>query len=582
MGGNADLRKPGITKVKVKVETVAQAFLELLSLRGIDYFFGNAGTDFVSIVDAFALRQRQGNMSPMPLLIPHEIPLMCMAHGYYLATGKPQMAMVHVGIGTANALGALMGASRGRIPTLLSAGRTPITEEGTPASRNRYIHWGQESFDQASMVREYVKWDYELRDPSQLELVVDRALSVAMTEPRGPVYLTLPREVLGAPLKEVEFHVQPRFDLPTLYPDPDKIQHAADILTDAKFPLVITSAAGRTPEALHSLVEVAETGAIGVVSFNPEFMNFPTDHPCHLGFNPVPSISQADVILVVDCDVPWYPNIVKPASSTVVLQAGIDPLYNQYPIRGFPSDLTVQGEPASVLWELARILRHHPRRDDQRIKERQMKLKEMHDELITRSEGAAHKMATKEPLDFEWVSYQISRILDDNSVVINEFDLRLTQLYRRIPRSYFSTPHAGYLGWGVGASLGIKLASPDNTVVATVGDGSYLFSVPSVCHYVSAAYQLPILVIIFNNQGWGAVRRATCTVHSDGWAAQAGRFPLGDFESPGHYEKICEAFDGYGERVEKPEELGPALERTMDMVKNKKRQAVLNVVCTRD
>ena len=179
-------RTGSATKVKVKVETVAQAFLELLSLRGIDYFFGNAGTDFASIVDAFALRQRQGKESPRPMLIPHEIPLMCMAHGYYLATGKPQMAMVHVGIGTANALGALMGASRGRIPVLLSAGRTPITEEGNPASRNVYIHWGQESFDQASMVREYVKWDYELRDPSQLELAVDRALAMAMTEPRGP------------------------------------------------------------------------------------------------------------------------------------------------------------------------------------------------------------------------------------------------------------------------------------------------------------------------------------------------------------------------------------------------------------
>ena len=174
-------------KVKTRIETAAQAYLELLSLRGIDYFFANAGTDFVSIVDAFAYRQSQGKDLPRPLTIPHETPLVSMAHGYYLVTGRPQVAMVHVGVGTANALGALLAASRARVPILFSAGRTPITEEGSPASRSNYIHWGQESFDQAGMVREYVKWDYELRTPSQLETVVDRALTMAMTEPRGPV-----------------------------------------------------------------------------------------------------------------------------------------------------------------------------------------------------------------------------------------------------------------------------------------------------------------------------------------------------------------------------------------------------------
>jgi acetolactate synthase-1/2/3 large subunit len=383
-------------------------------------------------------------------------------------------------------------------------------------------------------------------------------------------------------LKEVEFHVRPRFDLPTLYPDPDKIRQAADMLIGAEFPLIITSAAGRTPEALQALVEVAETGAVGVISFNPEFMNFPTDHPCHQGFSPAQSIPQADVILVVDCDVPWYPSVVKPSASTAVVQVGIDPLYHQYPIRGFPSDLTIQGEPAVILSELARVLRDHPRRDFDAIRTRQKKLKEMHDRLITQSEGAAHKVATEKPLDFEWVSYQVNRILDDHSIVLNELDLSLTQVRRRKPGTYFSVSHAGYLGWGVGAALGVKLASPESTVVATVGDGCYLFSVPSACHYVSAAHELPILVIIFNNQGWGAVRRATRSLHPEGWAALSEQFPLGNFAPLGHYEKICEAFGGYGERVEKPEEIGPALERALNVVQKEKRQAVLNMICRRN
>ena len=186
-------------KIRVEVETVAQAYLELLSSRGIEYFFANSGTDFASIIDAFALRMAQGKEFPRPLTVPHEIPLVAMAHGYYLATGRPQVAMVHVNVGTANSVGGIMAAHRTRVPMLFSAGRTPITEEGNAASRAGFIHWGQESFDQAGMVREYVKWDYELRTPDQLEVVVDRGLAMAMSEPRGPVYLTLPREVMAAP-----------------------------------------------------------------------------------------------------------------------------------------------------------------------------------------------------------------------------------------------------------------------------------------------------------------------------------------------------------------------------------------------
>lgn len=567
------------SKVDVQVENTAQAFLELLSFRGIDYFFANAGTDFATIVDAFALRQKKGKKNPKPMAIPHENPLMCMAYGYYLATGKPQVAMVHVGVGTANCVGAIMGASRGRIPLILFAGRTPITEEGSPASRSGYIHWGQESFDQAGIIREYVKWDYELRNPSQLEQVLDRAVAMAMTEPQGPVYVTLPREVLASSLTEVEFNKSPRLDIPKYHPDPDKIREIAELLAGAKAPLIITTSSGRTPEAVEALVNLAETGAIGVVSFNQYVMNFPTNHHCHQGFFPDKIIPDADVILVVDCDVPWYPNILKPAESTFVVQIGVDPLYTSYPIRSFPSDLTIQGTSSTVLSELAQALEKHPNRKPATIKDRTEKLKKNHDELFKGWHRIAIDTANERPLNPEWVSYNINAFLDDDTILVNEFDMRVTQLSRQNPGTYFSNSSAGYLGWGLGAALGIKLASPDKTVVATVGDGCFLFSVPSVCHYISSAYNLPLLIIIFNNQGWGAVKRATRGIHPDGWAAKTNNFPLASFEAPGNYEKICEAFGGYGEKVENPEDVAPAIERALNVVRNEKRQAVINMIC---
>ena len=235
--------------IEVEAETAAQALLDLLALRGVEYFFANSGTDFASICDAFAMREKLGKELPRPVLAPHEIPLMSMAHGYYLATGKPQVAMVHVGVGTANCLGSIINASKGRVPILFFAGRTSITEEGQPSSRSAFIHWGQESFDQAAAVREYVKWDYELRNPGQLETVIDRAIVMAMSEPRGPIYLTMPPEVLAASPGKASFRKQPRYDLPTFYPDPAKIELAADCLARARFPLIITSAVGRSHRA---------------------------------------------------------------------------------------------------------------------------------------------------------------------------------------------------------------------------------------------------------------------------------------------------------------------------------------------
>ena len=109
-----------------------------------------------------------------------------MAHGYAMVTGKPQAMMVHVGVGTANSLNGLINASRQNIPILFTAGRTPITESGAlPAARNNYIHWAQEHFDQGGMLREFVKWDYELRHAEQVETVIDRALAIAQERAAG-------------------------------------------------------------------------------------------------------------------------------------------------------------------------------------------------------------------------------------------------------------------------------------------------------------------------------------------------------------------------------------------------------------
>jgi len=564
----------------MKNRNVADAYLELLALRGIDYFFANPGTDFASIVESFVKRQEQGKDRPLPVTVPHEIPLTSMAQGTYLATGRPQVAMVHVNVGTANAMGALMAAHRGRIPLIFTAGRTPITEEGHLATRTTHIHWAQESFDQAAMIREYVKWDYELRTPSQLEAVVDRALTMAMTDPKGPVYLTLPREVIAAPMSDIKFQPLHRYDLPTFSPDPEKIAEAADLLVKAKCPIIITSSVGRSVEAVKAMVDLAETGGIAVCpTLSQEYMNFPVGHSCHQGFGPNPLISKADVILVVDCAVPWIPKFQTPQSSAKIIQAGIDPFYSIYPTRGFPSDLTIQGDSPRILSEIKQSIGSHPKKHQGAIDERMKDLKKTHDVMIEDWQASSRKASGDIPLDVQWVSHQIRSKLTDDVVVVDEAIGSMVDRAPILPGNYFGCPHAGYLGWGLGAALGIKLGRPESTVVALVGDGSYMFGVPSASHFVSNAYNLPFLTLLFNNQSYYAVKRATLSLYPNGLAAKKNIFPMSDLEPTADFEKICEAFGGYGERVESPDQVGPALERALHVVRNEKRQAVLNMIC---
>src|ERR1700684_389572 len=247
----------------------AQAYLARLAERGIVFVFANAGTDFAPLIESLAMNANGRRKFPRVITVPHENVAMAMAHGYYKIAGKPAAVMVHVTVGTGNTVNGLMNAARDNIPILLAAGRTPITETGHHASRNRPIHWGQESFDQGGMVREFTKWDYELRSGQPVAAIVDRALDIAMSEPRGPVYLTLPREVLSDPA------VAPRRDghrelgaTPSV-PSREAVEEVADLIAGAQFPLIVTSALGRSPQAFAELSALTEEFALQVVHSEP-------------------------------------------------------------------------------------------------------------------------------------------------------------------------------------------------------------------------------------------------------------------------------------------------------------------------
>src|SRR3989304_10116794 len=285
---------------QVPAETVAGAYVEGLAGRGIGYFFGSGGPAFGPLVEAYAKRMSAEQMLPRPITVPHEVTTGAMGHGYAMVTGKPQVVMVHTIPGTANAVGGIINAARAQIPMLFSAGRNPLTEGDLSGSRDGGIHWAQESFDQGSMVREWVKWDYELRHGADLEGVVDRALAITQSEPQGPVYLTLPREVLAEERESFSYSEPPRMRPNLSMASPDAIREAARVLARAKNPIAIAKAVGRDPEAVAPLVRLAELINLPVFDAGPTYMNFPVSPRLHAGATPRAVLEEADVIVVLE------------------------------------------------------------------------------------------------------------------------------------------------------------------------------------------------------------------------------------------------------------------------------------------
>ena len=554
--------------------SVAEAYLALLAERGVEYLFANAGTDFAPIVEAYAKAAHTGLKAPKPLIATHENVAISMAHGYAIASGKIPAVMVHVSVGTANALCGVFNAARENVPILFTAGRSPLTEEGVFGARDTYIHWAQEMFDQAGMLREIVKWEYELRNGTQLETVIDRALSLATSAPEGPVYLSLPREVLAEPVNGFAFD-SPSRRAAVASPGADEaaVAEAAAFLAKAKRPVIITASAGRDAGAVAALAEFAEQFAIPVVEHRQRHLSLSAEHPCHLGYDPAPFVKEADAILVLESDVPWVPSRVSPPAECQVIHIGVDPLYARYPIRGFPCDVAIAGAPRLVLPKLGAAL-----------KVPEAEIATRRDALAARraAQRAGWKKlcdetAAQTPIHPSWVSHCLSEARDPNSILVNEYTLLNEHCPSIQPLSYFGSSPAAGLGWGAGAALGVKLATPERQVISILGDGSYIFSNPVAVHHASTMHKLPVLTIVINNAMWGAVRRATLGMYPDGEASRSNKPPFIDLDDLPAFETICEASGGYGERVEDPKELPAAMRRALKAVDGG-RQALLNVI----
>ncbi len=550
----------------------AEALLIRLKANGVDYLFANGGTDFAPVIEGLAHGLARDAEMPEVLVTPHETAAVAMAHGHYLMTGKAQAVMVHVNVGLANCVMGMINAASDNIPMLVMAGRTPITEHDRFGARMTPIQYGQEMRDQTAMVRELAKWDYEMRYGEQADLLVDRALAIANAEPKGPVYLALPREPLSEPVAAGAAIGPRQATPPAPLPDRAAVDQAAQWLAAAASPLVICQRGDPAGRLGAALAECAQRFALPVAEYWAVRNVLRSDHPMHAGYDSGPLVAEADVILVIDSQVPWIARNVQPGPDAKVIHVGPDPLFQRLPVRSFQSDLAIVGDPAAIVQQLHAALDRlgagNAARGADMARRRAAELDEVREQALA-GDGA--------PMTPAYVSHVLGQAMDDRAVLFNELGAVAAATNIRGPNRFFMAPYSGGLGWGLPAALGAKLADRDRLVVACVGDGSYMFANRVACHQIAEALELPILIVLINNGLWNAVDRATRLLYPGGHAVAMNTMPITSLAPSPDYGQIIGASRGWSEDVERGAALPAALERAIAVVRDEKRQALLNL-----
>jgi acetolactate synthase-1/2/3 large subunit len=545
----------------------AEAFLDVLVANGLEQVFLMPGTDTFPIQEAIAKYQSQGRDTPNVVVCQHETTAVAAAHAYFALTGRPQLCLVHVDVGTQMTGGMVSNAQRGRAGLILCAGKTPAGIEGdVRGGRSREVHWLQDRADQAGIVRDYVKWTYDLTRPENLVHTVQRAFQVAASEPAGPVYLTLLRETLMQP---AEFALlDPTRFRPAVSPegDTEALRKIVRWLIASERPLLLTAYAGRNPETPANLAAFAELLAIPVVEQRLR-VNLPTDHPLHLGFTPQPLLSEADVILLLDRDVPWIPRDGTPAASCRIAHVDIDVVKADIPIWGFPVDLPVEADSSKALPKMIALAEELLTDGDRsRIAARRERLSAAHAEQRTRLAGVADREAGEAPLSPAFVAKCVGEVLPDDSIVLDDAvtssGVLCHYIESRRPHSFFKSGGSS-MGWGQGAAIGAKLAAPDRTVVVLDADGNFVDSSPIAPLWAAERYGLPYLTVIFNNGAYNAVIRNLVESYPESTAIATANLVGMDLRETPDFAAIAVGCGAHGETVREPGELVPALQRAL-------------------
>ena len=561
--------------------TGADALNDALITAGVDCVFLNSGTDYPPIIESWAKNEAEGKKIPRVIISPHEYAALSAAQGYAQITGKAQAVFVHVDVGTENLGGAAHNAFRCRTPVFILAGLSPFTMEGEfRGGRNTHIQFLQNSADQGSIIREYTKLNFEYRSAKNIQQMTYRALQIAHSEPKGPVYMMAAREVL-----EDDEGIDAQIDfrmwnaVSPIGLDTESIKIITGALVKAKKPLIITSYSGRNTKCPGELEKLAETLAIPVIEADPPtYMNFRADSMMHAGFDARGFIEYADLALIIDCDVPWIPADTGPKAHCRVFYIDTDPLKEHIPLWYIKAERFMRADSLTALKQINTEIAGNPDMIDQKLVEsRRIKVDNIHKNMRDNWE---YKCESEDHITPEFLTCCLRAVIDEDTVILNE---AITNgpvighmLKRNTPGTLFASGGSS-LGWNGGAAIGMKLACPEKEIVALTGDGSYIFSCPTAVHWMAAKYNTPFMTVIYNNQGWNAPKQITARQYPDGYAVKTNNYHT-SLAPAAKLDKVAEAAGGaYAKTVSDPGELPGALAEGREAVATGKC-AVINVM----
>lgn len=546
------------------VQTCAEELLYLLAAHGVEYLFLNPGTDSAPIQEAAVALGAANLPAPSLVACSFESVSLAAAHGYWQATRRPQAVWVHVDAGTQN-LGAMVhNIMRDRAGVVVLAGKTPYGEDtGHPGGRSSPIHWLQDVPDQAAIVRSYAKWTAELVRATDVARFVGRAVQLAGGGIPGLAYMMVSRDVLMEEAAPPTLRRTNGWALP--HPpamSPEAVSEVAKHVAEARRPVLVTTRLGRRPGAAEALGRFADTVAIPVVT-RPEAVNLVTTHPmlCRDPREADELLSSADLILIVEADVPWVPARVTPAQDATIIHIGPDPLHTNMPMWTFPVDLAITADGGIALRQLQDAMEQWAPRSRAKWEERRR--------ARSGTAGAGPTPQVPQPapagdasLDAELVIRTLDGLLRPDDVVMLEAVTNAGTVGRYLtrlkPETLYSSGGPG-LGWAMGASVGAKLASPGRRVVAIVGDGAFMFGVPTASFCLAAEVGAAFLVVILNNEGYRASRMPVFELFPGGYSVKAGEAVGTRFRQAPDAASVARACGGWGERVSDPSRVAGAL-----------------------
>jgi acetolactate synthase-1/2/3 large subunit len=549
--------------------TGADTLLRVLSHMGVDRIFSSPGSEWAPVWEAFAKAKAQSEGVPLYITSRHEEVAVGMASGYAKSTGKLPAVMIHTTVGALHATMALRGALHEQVPMVVFTGESlGFGEEAGPDVGAQWLGALADIGGPARLVDRCVKWSYGVNAKSLLPATIQRACQLAMSTPKGPVFVSLPMEYLFD--KMTRNAAAENIPIPAPMADPAAIEELAALLAGAKNPLVITEEAGRDPGVVEKLVELAEILGGGVVeSRASSYVNFPRTHPLHAGFEPQEFLQEADVIFLLGVIAPWHPASRKLNPATKVAVLSDNPLRSELPYWGYPVNQILTGEIEGSMKHLLEAVKKRIAKGNGDALRRAESWRTRHAARRASWQEDARRRKDQKPIDTRWVTHELAQVIPSDAIVVEETITHRLSIHRYLdmlkPGTFFAGCIGG-LGTGTGTALGVKAAFPKRPVLCLIGDGAFNYDPGLAALGVCQEHNLPIMIVLFNNYGYHSQKSGVPRFFPDGFAVKNQDFIGISINPSPDYAMIARAFDGYGEKVEEPGEVRAALQRGLKAI----------------